>query len=67
MRDGVKKDITPRGDGNVKPSLASNTFALIVKKDITPRGDGNFCSINSLTVIFIYCKKRHNPERGRKL
>ncbi len=36
----VKKDIIPRGDGNV-PFLPKGVAAELVKKDITPKGDGN--------------------------
>ena len=36
----VKKEITPRGDGNIAFSRAF-TFVIFVKKEITPRGDGN--------------------------
>ena len=35
----VKKEITPRGDGN--HSLNLYNFFSFVKKEITPRGDGN--------------------------
>lgn len=35
MRDGVKKEITPRGDGNVKMFSVNVTF-IMVKKEIPP-------------------------------
>ena len=41
MRDGVKKDITPRGDGNFLSFVYHIKSDFFVKKDITPRGDGN--------------------------
>ena len=60
----VKKEITPRGDGNPVTKIFSQA-SYQVKKEITPRGDGNilYCS----KVICCLCKKRDNPERGRKL
>ena len=36
----IKKDITPRGDGNFV-SFYFHIDGVCIKKDITPRGDGN--------------------------
>ena len=57
----VKKEITPRGDGNVNPSLAFKTFAL-VKKEITPRGDGNYIFLLSPAGLDLPVKKEITPR-----
>ena len=60
----MKKEITPRGDGNQTMGLAGGEFAK-VKKEITPRGDGN--GFQYLHRRSRYAsEKRDNPERGRK-
>ena|GEM_PF-4035482 len=38
--DKIRKNITPRGDGNLHYPLKKNV-QLIIRKNITPRGDGN--------------------------
>ena len=62
--DSVKKEITPRGDGN-SPEASWKNYDTKVKKEITPRGDGN-CAIPFINIALAFCKKRNNPERGRK-
>ena len=42
----VKKEITPRGDGN-KLEFCMEETGMTVKKEITPRGDGNSLNIKS--------------------
>ena len=38
----IKKDRTPRGDGNLLLYSALTTTFYGIKKDRTPRGDGNY-------------------------
>ena len=40
----VKKEITPRGDGNLIHCPFNHSIFWMVKKEITPRVDGNLCS-----------------------
>ena len=37
----IKKDRTPKGDGNFLPFSLKPKSSKIIKKDRTPKGDGN--------------------------
>ena len=55
----VKKEITPRGDGNINKCVFRVQY--IVKKEITPRGDGNFKKL-AYKIFFEPVKKEITPR-----
>ena len=49
----IKKNRTPKGDGNVVLEYAKHILFLIIKKNRTPKGDGNFISNTDTVKYFL--------------